>query len=314
MLRSGFRGALIGAVVGDALGAPFEGHPGPISVEQVGRAIGRGSRFSHTDDAALTLALAEALIDSQGLDLDRVAESFARTYAADPARGYGAAAAQILSRVSRGADWRTLAPAQFAGQGSFGNGAAMRVSPIALLAYPEISTAVLLGRDSAVITHTHPEAIDAAGIQAAAVALALTAAAGVDRFDIAQLLPRAETPALQTALAEVRNLDPSCTPGDVVKVTGNGLRAAEAVPAALAAALLNSGSFGHTIEFAVAMGGDTDTIASMAGAVAGARLGENAIPKRWRECTEGVDRARNLADRLWRRKYDTPAALNHGSV
>lgn len=308
-LRDGFRGALIGAVVGDALGAPFEGHPGPIDIEHVGVLIGKKDLSTYTDDGALTLALAESLIDSQGLDVDGLARAFAHTYAEDPGRGYGPAAAQLLARIAHGDDWRTLAPAQFAGQGSFGNGAAMRVSPIALHAYPEISTALSLGRQSAVVTHTHPEAVDAAGIQAGAVALALTAAAGVDRFDVANLVASAETPVLRTALERLSNLDRSSTPDEVVKLTGNGLRASEAVPAALGAALTNLGSFRRTIQFAIAMGGDTDTIASMAGAIAGARLGEHAIPVSWREGTEGVERARTLADRLWLRKYGAHAGV-----
>jgi poly(ADP-ribose) glycohydrolase ARH3 len=72
----------------------------------------------------------------------------------------------------------------------------------------------------------------------------------------------------------------------------------EAVPAALAASLSNLDSFTETVTFAVALGGDTDTIASMAGALSGAYLGEEAIPPLWREQAEGARSMARLASIL----------------
>ncbi|MEX2586440.1 MAG: ADP-ribosylglycohydrolase family protein [Actinomycetota bacterium] len=302
-LRTRFRGALVGAVVGDALGAPFEGYPHQLSAGQLDGVTTAVSELRYTDDTALTHALAESLIARGSLDLDHLAGRFSSAYSRDPHRGYGAGAAHLLERVAAGEDWRGLAANQFGGRGSFGNGAAMRVAPVALLAYPAVNRAVSMGRSSASVTHTHPEAIDAAGIQAAAVALALTTAAGVDRFAVDHLLSQATTPSLRKALRAVAQLKPSSTAAQVAAVTGTGIRAVEAVPAALAAVLLNMQSFSATVRFAITLGGDTDTIASMAGAIAGARLGEQAIPTAWRAQVEGARQAGNLADRLWMKKY-----------
>lgn len=302
-LRARFRGALVGAAVGDALGAPFEGYPRPLDTSQFDDVATEPSALRYTDDTALTHALAESLIECGSLDLDHLASQFSRTFSMDPRRGYGAGAARLLERVGAGEDWRSLAANQFGGKGSFGNGAAMRVAPVALMAYPAVNRAVSMGRSSATVTHTHPEAVDAAGVQAAAVALALTTAAGVDRFGIEHLIPQATTRSLQTALQAVAHLKPSSTAKEVAATTGTGIKAVEAVPAALAAVLLNMTSFSATIQFAVTLGGDTDTIASMAGAVAGARLGEEAIPYSWRDQVEGVWEAGCLADRLWTKKY-----------
>jgi poly(ADP-ribose) glycohydrolase ARH3 len=72
----------------------------------------------------------------------------------------------------------------------------------------------------------------------------------------------------------------------------------EAVPAALAAFLSNVDSFTETVSFAVAIGGDTDTIASMAGSLSGAYLGEDAIAPAWRERAEGARSMGRLADIL----------------
>lgn len=301
-LRSRFCGALVGAVVGDALGAPFEGYPKRPSTDQFDGIAKRLSDLRYTDDTALTHALAQSLLECGSLDLDHLAGTFARAFSNDPHRGYGAGATRLLQRVAAGEDWCTLSSDQFGGRGSFGNGAAMRVSPVALFAYPSVGQAVSMGRSSATVTHAHPEAVDAAGLQAAAVALALTEGPGAG-FGIDHLLPQASTQGMQGALRAVARLKLSSTAAQVAATTGTGVRASEAVPAALAAVVLNSSSFSDTIRFAVTLGGDTDTIASMAGAIAGARFGENAIPRSWREGIEGARRARKLADRLWTLRY-----------
>lgn len=299
IVRRQFRGALVGVAVGDCLGAPFEGHPGPVSPELFAGVETSDHPLSYTDDTAMTLALAESLLACDGLDLDHLASAFAASFRAEPHRGYGAGAADLLARIAAGDGWRQLAADQFGGRGSFGNGSAMRIAPIALYAHPSVASAAELGRASATVTHTHPEAIDAAGIQAAAVTLALSdeAPTGIGQF-VARLRELTHTAELEDALAAIEDLPAGSGPEDVAMRTGTGIRAAEAVPAAIAAAALNLGSFPETIRFAVAMGGDTDTIAAMAGAIAGARLGEDGIPARWVTRSEGAEQARSLADRL----------------
>lgn len=79
---------------------------------------------------------------------------------------------------------------------------------------------------------------------------------------------------------------------------GNGVSAVEAVPAAISAFLSNLASFSDAAEFAVRMGGDTDTIASMTGALAGAHLGVDAIPAGWRDRAEGARSMGRLAGHL----------------
>ena len=258
-----------------------------------------GATLRYTDDTALTFALAESLVSLGRLDLDHVAATFALAYAREPNRGYGHATAQLLSEVAAGAEWRTTAAALFGGEGSFGNGAAMRVAPIALHADGLVEVAARLGRASATVTHTHADAVDAAGVQAAAVALALadgTTKAGAGLIEA--LLPVAETPPLRAALDRVASLPPHSSPEEVGAMTGTGVAGIEAVPAAIAAASLHADSFAEAIHFAIRMGGDTDTIAAMAGAIIGARLGEGAIANAWLRRVEGVEHARQLADRF----------------
>lgn len=88
------------------------------------------------------------------------------------------------------------------------------------------------------------------------------------------------------------------TPDDVAYQIGNGVDALTSVPAAPAVVRLAGDSMEAAMRFAMAVGGDTDTIASMAGAVVGARLGADAIPEAWLDRLEGRDRLIELADQL----------------
>ena len=73
------------------------------------------------------------------------------------------------------------------------------------------------------------------------------------------------------------------------RLLGNGIKAEEAVPMAIYCYLSNHDSFETAIESAIFLGGDTDTIASMTGAISGAALGESSIPGRWiKRATESV--------------------------
>jgi poly(ADP-ribose) glycohydrolase ARH3 len=99
-------------------------------------------------------------------------------------------------------------------------------------------------------------------------------------------------------LRAVAELVPSGEHDEAVRRLGNGISAIEAVPFAIWCFLSNPESFVETSLCAITGGGDTDTIASMACAISGARLGESSIPEIWRVRVEGGARLRGLADGL----------------
>lgn len=86
----------------------------------------------------------------------------------------------------------------------------------------------------------------------------------------------------------------------VVETFGNGIRAEEAVPAAIFS-FLHKGkvSFDDSINYAISLGGDTDTIASMAGAISGAYWGVDKIPELWKSKCEGVEEAIEFANKIF---------------
>lgn len=80
---------------------------------------------------------------------------------------------------------------------------------------------------------------------------------------------------------------------------GTGVTALESVPTALAAFLWHRHDFTATIAAALALGGDTDTIAAMAGALSGAYLGNGSIPPQWQSTVEGSSTLVELSDALF---------------
>ena len=307
MLVQRFRGALVGTAVGDALGAPFEGRlrVGPKALERWSRSR---APLRWTDDTAMTIALAESLVASRGFDGPDLARRFTQRYFDDPHRGYGAGPPRIFAALRDGAQWDAPGRAVFGGKGSFGNGAAMRAAPAGLFARGDTAGAAALGRSSALVTHSHELGQQGAAVQAAAVAVLVEADPGQGR----DLLPRvlaavrshASAPEYSAAfdvLEEVHGASGDghrVSPVAVVARIGNGIAASEAVPAALHAALTHHGSFSDAVHYAIGLGGDTDTIAAMAGALSGALLGYDAIPGEWLERLEAHDELVALADRL----------------
>jgi poly(ADP-ribose) glycohydrolase ARH3 len=298
-LRSKARGALLGAALGDALGRSFEGHPAPAASE-VSDVLRAHATLRYTDDTAMTIALAESLVAVGDLDEDHLAETFARHWHAEPWRGYGRGTASLLRVIHGGGSWRVLAPAQFDG-GSYGNGAAMRVAPVTLLAGGDIPRTLDLARRSAQVTHAHPLGIDGAALQAGVLALALASPADepLDRQAVLSAAGGFVTEAAtQQQLERVAELAAHALPAEVATRIGHGVDAPSSVPAALAAGLLAGGSMSDAIRYAIAIGGDTDTIASMAAAITGAHLGAEAIPGAWLTHLEGRERLISLADGL----------------
>src|SRR5439155_20654585 len=150
---------------------------------------------------------------------------------------------------------------------------------------------------SARVTHRHPVGVDAARVQATAIA---AAARGDDV--LAEAIRGARTSELKHALDRARALqwrepDPSEVAGEL----GNESAGDRSVPTAVLAAICHH-SFEEAVMFAVRCAGDADTVAAMTGAIVGARVGMTGIPQRWLDALEDGECGRryveSLADRL----------------
>lgn len=299
------RGAMVLAACGDALGAPFEGRE-RVDAAEIDDWTSRSTHLMRfTDDTASTLVVADHLTRRRGtVNEDELVSELAREWARDPGRGYGQGAARLYAEIARGAPWHRSAAAMFDGQGSFGNGAAMRVAPVGLV--PDLALGAIAGRArrTAVVTHQHPQAVDGAAAQAVATALAALSVQDMpldaERV-VTVICQQMDTVEFRTAL---RRLPPLVAKGassaDVAGEVGNGVAAIQAVPAALAAFLRHPDDVPAAITFAIRMGGDTDTIASMTGALCGARRAEKDLPVMWGLRLEGASRVWTTASAMAR--------------
>lgn len=284
-------GALLGTFVGDALGMPYEGALAssiPASLEMVEARRGRGT---YTDDTEMMIALAESLLRCDVVDEEDLARTFLAAH--DPRRGYGAGTTQILELWRKGVPVEDAAGQVFDGQGSLGNGAAMRIAPVPVRFHGDPVLMSLQARRSARLTHTHAVGIDGAAVQAAAIAAALA-----DDDPLAAALAEAQTAELHGALADlVARTDGAMNPHDLGEGRGVPPTADRSVAAAVVV-VSRTGSFEAAVTAAIRAGGDTDTVGAMAGAIAGARFGAGAIPAPWVERLEDGERGRRHVEAL----------------
>lgn len=297
-----FQGCLLGVAVADALGGRFEAQD-PEHVQ---------ARFPdvqallddpkdelwYTDDAQMTIGVAECLADHGRIIEEPLCRAFVANYV--PSRGYGRGARVVLDAMEEGRDYQAVAERYFPG-GSFGNGAAMRVAPVGLLFRDDHAALWEQTRLSALPTHRHPLGIEGAQLLALAVAWA-TAEDDWDRKAfLNRLIDAATLPEYRTKLQQALVI----TSPDELAALGNGIAAIDSVPTAIAAFALTPDSYAETVFHAIRLGGDTDTIAAMAGALAGARLGVHGIPSRWLDLLEESPKGKSylfqLAERLYQR-------------
>ena len=301
------RGAFSGLAIGDAVGAPFEGRR-RVARDEVTAWMRGGTALRWTDDTHMALALARSLAQNRGeVDVEHLGETFAKAYAAEPWRGYGAGPPQIFALARRGVPYARAAASLFSGRGSFGNGAAMRVTPVALVAAPDVERTARLAAAQAFVTHIHPEAVDAAVFVATAVCrlasppIISTAVPANSPTILEALHDSCEVigpGAVRDALGLVLDgAGAGRDPRGTARKLGCGVAARESVPAAVAALLVGDDIEEVLIE-AVSLGGDTDTIAAIAGAMAGAVHGHRDIPDRLLGRLEASDEIERMSTQL----------------
>lgn len=294
-LQDRFRGLMVGIAVGDALGRPVEGHH-DVSPSYIDEITTRPRSLAYSDDAAMSIWLTESLLACGGFDGADMARRFSNGYLAEPYRGYGRNIIDVFTRVSQGMDWRTAAAIQFDGSGSYGNGGAMRVAPVAAWGHPNLEETVRLARETAQVTHTHPIGIEGAVVQAVAAHHALRD--GFSSEDLLAELDRlVETDEFRIKL-EVLGRALERDDDEYARLhLGNWVSAHNSVLTAVYCFLL-ANDFADAVIRAIRIGGDTDTIAAMAGALAGARYGIDSVPGPWRG-VEGYELIVELADSIF---------------
>ena len=298
------RGALIGAVVGEALGEPVEDRPRNWIVANLGPITGHVIPNPKAgSDTQLTLMTADSILAGAETHPER----FAARLAATTIDTRGQAVLRAQGAIRGGSPWWSASAAS-----SAGTSGAARCAAFGLMWAGDPQRAAYEAALSTSVTHGHPVATSAAAAFAAAVALAANGDGPLDAAwltavgDICAEFNQCDIDGV-TVIDRIRILPAMLTqsPEAALSMLGTGPVAIEAVPAALWCAATATTPV-HGLLNAVNAGGDTDTIAAMAGACLGARHGDGVWPS---ELTQigGLTAAVDVADRI---SQATPAVSN----
>ncbi|WP_407572511.1 ADP-ribosylglycohydrolase family protein [Deinococcus altitudinis] len=258
--------SLEGLSVGDAFGEQFFLPPEDFEVAVTTRTV-PSAPWSWTDDTQMALSVVAVLAAHGEIASDALAQSFATHF--DPSRGYGPSMGRAVRQIQNGADWRVVVQKAFGGQGSYGNGSAMRAGPIGAYFAPDLERMVTQAR----VTHTHPEAV--AGAVAVAVASAICTRNAATGRQVSALtfldevqgwLPPSE---VAGKIRRARDMPARASLAFAASILGNGvqLSAQDTVPFALWCASRHLDDVEAALWLAVSAGGDRDTICAIVGSI-----------------------------------------------
>ena len=312
--------SLEGLSVGDAFGEQFfmswegakvwidsgelEGPPFDLSEEFIARRIALRKLpptnfWNWTDDSAMAFSVVKNLREYGTINPDEMAISFGQSYQSEPARGYGGAMYELLPQLARGESWRAASQSLFNGTGSYGNGASMRVAPIGAYFADDLRAVIENARRSALVTHSHPEAI--AGAIAVAVAAALacrqrtsstrTSAQSEPRDFISTVLEYVPQSEVRIRLIQARDLaedDADCETAVSLLGCGENISAHDTVPFCIWCAATELDHFDEALWLTVEGLGDRDTTCAIVGGIVACYTGADAIPVEWRTRREAL--------------------------
>jgi len=281
--------SLNGLSIGDAFGETFFVNPAVVEglIEQ--RALAP-EPWRWTDDTAMAVSVVQNLREFSTIYPEELVADFVRQY--HPGRGYGPTLGMAIRDIrENGSDWREVFPNLFEGQGSYGNGAAMRVAPLgAYFADADFPTLIEQARLSAKTTHTHPEGI--AGAIAVAVAAAIayrTQGATPSRKEFLKaILPHVPDSITRENIRRAHDFAEGVSRRHAAAVLGTGIQVSsqDTVPFALFCAGEWLGDFEEALWQTVSGMGDRDTTCAIVGGIVALHVGEAGMPTAWLNARE----------------------------
>ncbi|WP_114579050.1 ADP-ribosylglycohydrolase family protein [Saliphagus sp. LR7] len=300
--RSRARGILLGLACGDALGRPVEFQPPDRIRRDHGRVTKMLANGTHgqpagtiTDDTEMALCIARSLADNGEFDPADIADRFVEWKASGPF-DIGIMTSSALQRIQDGESWEEAGQNEWetSPEGSnAGNGSLMRCAPYAIAFRDDPDRLVEVSRQSSAITHADPRCQWSCALFNRTLANLLTdeerplaTATTALESGLPEEVLGAVEPVLESRHGQQANVDLENS-GYVITTLQAGLYHG-----------LTAGTAEEAIVDAVMMGGDTDTIGAVAGAVAGTRFGVDALPERWPDSLSARDELDMLASQL----------------
>lgn len=282
--------SLEGLAIADAVGEmlAYRHYQAPSIIE---KGLPAGPWF-RTDDSEMAISIVEGLKLYGYVHQDALARRFAWRYEREPDRGYGSMTRAQLNEINRGGNWRQGAANAFGGQGSMGNGGAMRVAPLGGYFADDLKRVADEARASALVTHTHPEGV--AGTIAVAIAAAIAwqtqGVSGDQRskqfFDaVLEFTPEGKT---RRGIIIASQTPANVAVEAVAKALGNGslVTAPDTVPFTLWSAVQHLDDYAAALKQTIIAGGDCDTNAAIVGGIVALSAGRESIPAEWRQQKE----------------------------
>lgn len=292
--------SLHGLAIGDGLGEMMFSRADQACDRITQDQLPAGPWF-HTDDTEMAISVVEVLRTAGAIDQEALAGQFAARFSRDPDRGYGSGARRQLRMMLDGVEWRVAAREAFSGQGSLGNGSAMRVAPVGAWFADDLDRVVAEARASAMITHMHTEGV--AGAMAIALAAALAwqlrddhSAEASEKF-LQEIHRRTRDGEVRRGLAKAYELRHFTSPVSAARILGNGIgiTCPDTVPFTVWAAAKYRGNFREALAATASVGGDTDTNCAIVGGIVALSVGWEGIPADWARQIEPLPFTRNVS-------------------
>lgn len=285
--------SLEGLSVGDAFGETFFIDPNEALRRIQDRDL-RDGPWRLTDDSIMACGVFSCLRDNQEIQENSLSRFFARNYEKDPARGYGAGAHRLLRRIATDNDWFRHSTNLFRGEGSFGNGGAMRSAPVGAYFFDDLEKVVSHAKKSAIVTHGHKEGQAGAVAIAIAAALATLHSGDAEKFRESMYEACLEfTPSgeVRDGIERARNTPATSSIELAHSRLGNGkdISAMDTVPFTLWASHRHIDDYPEALWTTVAALGDRDTTCAIVGGIVSLFVGEDGIPQDWRDRREPIE-------------------------
>lgn len=303
--RDKFRGCILGLAIGDALGYPLEFIRSLEDIDAItGGKIDLSDPALFSDDTQMSLCVAQALIESEGMHekfVGSLSKYFVKWFntqneGSPNKRAPGASCLAGCENLSNGIAWSD------SGVSSKGCGSAMRSAPVGLYWKSDMLKVIEWGRDSSILTHNDDTSMCSAAATALMVFLAMNdVPVGLWAFEmntpLGGISQEFTTSIEKAARAAGERQDPWVVLRD--DNLGEGWLGHETVASALYCAMMFPNDYVGAVSTAARTVGDSDSIACITGAIMGARLGIESIPTEWIEKIEAKDDLLAMADRLY---------------
>ncbi|WP_309707120.1 ADP-ribosylglycohydrolase family protein [Armatimonas sp.] len=278
--------SLDGLSVGDGFGEGYFSNPNVVEGLIAQRAL-PGAPWRWTDDAQMAISIVAVLEKYGEINQDVLALQFGERY--EPGRGYGPAMHDLMRQYRVGGKWTKLAAAMFDGQGSFGNGSAMRVAPLGAFFADDLEKTKAEAEKSAVVTHASTEGI--AGAIAVAIAAAVawqTRGQEISRSEFLEaIVPHVPDSLVRAGIVKAIRLEARHVITAVAALgNGTGISCQDTVPFCLWCAGTHLDSYEEALWLTVAGLGDRDTTCAIVGGIVSVRA---SIPAEWLAAREPLD-------------------------